>query len=141
MIKLSEKIDLENFSGKHTGILMDIIIRFCEEEGFEAIDLDDALTLLRTFSKNYSSDKFNIYPKEINSKDELLKLNTHIHEAIAGNKALISRICMNCRKRYYIFIAEKEFFELNDLALPKRCKDCRKKKYQERRMSQEEAHE
>lgn len=127
MIKLSEKINLENIQHKCTVDLMSVIMTCVENEGFDAIDWEDALMLLRRFSKN-CDDKYNIYPESINNKDELLKLNSSICDAVIGKAPMISRICMDCKRRFYIYLSEKEFFESKGFALPKRCKDCRKNK-------------
>lgn len=134
MIKMSELF-------KETGIdntknIMERIIEYMEVEGFASIDWDDCLKFLRSFSKSH--DGYNIYPDKINDKYDLLELDNKIRKAFEGQSPMVRRVCMDCKKEFYIYLSEKNFFEDKNLALPKRCKDCRKRKQKEK---QEAAHE
>lgn len=124
MIKLSKVINLESIRCKCTGDLMMVIMNYMENVGFDAIDWEDALNFLRYFSKH--NDKYNIYPVIISNKDELLDLHTNICKAMIGKAPMISRICTDCRKRFYIYLPEKSWLESKGFPLPKRCKGCRK---------------
>lgn len=128
MIKMSELFKDTHID--NTKIIMERIIEYMEIEGFDAIDWDDCMRFLRSFSKNH--DGYNIYPDKINDKNDLLELDNKIRKAFAGQGPMIRRICMDCHKEFYIYISEMCFFEDKGLALPKRCKDCRKKKYAEK---------
>lgn len=134
MINLREELgEMDNFDC--TGDLMQAIEEIVEVRGFYKIDWVDALQLMREFSKG-SDDKFNIYPEAITSEEELSELASAIYGAMSGTKPMIRRICMDCRKYFYIYLSEKEFLEQRDLALPKRCKDCRKKKRKEKKLGE-----
>ena len=84
--------------------------------------------------KRYSSviGEFNIFPDSLTDYDSFLKLKYDIGDALAGTKPLIRRRCMECQKLFYIFKSEKDFMITQGLMLPKRCKDCRKKRKLER---------
>lgn len=138
MIKLSEEISLDDFDC--TSDLIDVIVDFAEVRGYYVIDWVDVMDILRSFSK-MSKDKFNIYPETIDSMDDLIELRSTVYDAVRGKKPLIRRVCMDCGKEFYIFLSEKNFFEHNKMNLPKRCKDCRKKKRDRMKEKQGEAHE
>lgn len=46
--------------------------------------------------------------------------------------------CVDCKQDFILTVGEQEFFTAKQLALPKRCKECRIKKAQAR-LSQEQS--
>lgn len=94
------------------------------------ISWKDVLGILREYTTEFGG--FNIFPDELADYDEFLALKCNISDALAGKKPLIRRICMNCRNTFYMYKSERDFFAQKGLSLPKRCKDCRKRKRLER---------
>ena len=94
------------------------------------ISWKDVLGILREYTTEFGG--FNIFPDELADYDEFLALKCNISDALAGKKPLVRRICMDCHNTFYMYRSERDFFATKGFSIPKRCKDCRKKRRLER---------
>lgn len=78
------------------------------------------------------SDDYNIIPDKVTSLQQLYDLRSCINAGSADISPWQSHVCKSCGMKYYIYWGEVCFYKNRGFALPKRCKNCRDFRRQER---------
>lgn len=130
MKELSEIFPIEKMAEyKNVDGLCEAIDSIYKDMGNQ-INWREVLGILREYATEFGG--FNIFPDELVDYDDFMTLKRSVSDALAGKRPLIRRICMNCHNTFYIYKSERDFFAKKRFSLPKRCKDCRKRKRLER---------
>lgn len=107
-------------------------------EGEGDIDYGFIFDRIKAAAESDFPNDFNIFPESIESQNDLQKLYMTILESYDDNshQPRLKCTCKECGKEFYIYNNDVEFYKKNNYDLPRRCKECRKKRRDEKKASE-----